>query len=87
MPIHVNYPSERDFATLCKALLVDAIIKEHAMKRIPIGIEELHKIYGKRVIILIDEYDSSINSSYIHGYHHDMINFLRGFLCGLNGLF
>jgi hypothetical protein len=40
----------------------------------------LYKAYGKRVIILIDEYDTPILSGYMEGDYKQIIDFMRGFL-------
>ncbi|ANQ52857.2 AAA family ATPase [Flammeovirga sp. MY04] len=42
----------------------------------------LFKLYDKKVVILIDEYDSCIIKSWESGYYNDMISFMRGFLSG-----
>ena len=42
--------------------------------------ECLYTYYKKRVIVLIDEYDASIDSSVRNGYYKEMIDFMRGFL-------
>ena len=39
--------------------------------------EFLHKVHNKRVIILIDEYDTPLTSAYEHGYINDLSNFMR----------
>ena len=41
--------------------------------------EILYKYYNKKVIVLIDEYDSPIISAYEHGYYNEVINFFKGF--------
>ena len=33
--------------------------------------------YGKKVIIIIDEYDVPLQIAYLNGYYDDMVNFLR----------
>ncbi|MCL2046559.1 MAG: ATP-binding protein [Oscillospiraceae bacterium] len=40
----------------------------------------LYKHHQKRVIILLDEYDTPIDSSERYGYYDEMIGFMRGFL-------
>jgi hypothetical protein len=40
----------------------------------------LHKSYGVKPIILIDEYDTPIQSAYIQKYYEKMIRFMRDFL-------
>lgn len=42
--------------------------------------EFLYKHYNKKVILLIDEYDTPIHSSYSNGYYDDVVEFMRGFL-------
>lgn len=42
----------------------------------------LHAHYGKRVILLIDEYDVPLDKANTRGYYDEMVNFLRGFLGG-----
>ena len=39
----------------------------------------LYKYYGKKVVILIDEYDQSIIDSYIKGYYEEAIDFFKSF--------
>ena len=43
--------------------------------------EYLTRYHGKKAVILIDEYDTPIHSSYLYGFYNDMINFMRNFLC------
>ena len=37
----------------------------------------LSKHYGKKAIILLDEYDTPMQEAYIHGYWEEMISFMR----------
>ncbi len=39
----------------------------------------LSRYYGKRVIILLDEYDTPLQEAYVHGYWDEMVNFISGF--------
>ena len=39
----------------------------------------LYEYYGKKVIILIDEYDQPIVDAYIKGYYEEAINFFKSF--------
>lgn len=39
--------------------------------------ECLHSYYGKKVIILIDEYDVPLESAYLNGYYDEMVDFIR----------
>ncbi|MGL6131270.1 MAG: AAA family ATPase, partial [Fusobacteriaceae bacterium] len=48
--------------------------------------EHLYKKYGKKVIILIDEYDTPLVTAYSEGYYKEAIFFFRNFLsAGLKG--
>ena len=40
----------------------------------------LYDYHKRKVIILIDEYDSAINHSYMTDIHNDVIDFIRGFM-------
>lgn len=42
--------------------------------------EFLFKHYGKRVIILLDEYDTPMQEAYVHGYWDEMSDFISDFL-------
>jgi len=39
--------------------------------------EFLYRYYGKRVIILLDEYDTPMQEAYIHGYWEELVSFTR----------
>lgn len=34
--------------------------------------------YGKKVIILLDEYDTPLQEAWVYGYWHEMVEFMRG---------
>ena len=40
----------------------------------------LYKQYGKKVVILIDEYDVPLDKAFQYGYYREMIHFIRGLL-------
>ncbi len=40
--------------------------------------EFLYRYYGKRVIILLDEYDTPMQEAYLNGYWEEMVAFTRG---------
>ncbi|AJA48706.1 hypothetical protein CPAST_c26390 [Clostridium pasteurianum DSM 525 = ATCC 6013] len=42
--------------------------------------EYLYKYYGKKVILLIDEYDTPIEAAYINKYYDNVIGFMRNIL-------
>ena len=37
----------------------------------------LYRYYGRKVIILLDEYDTPMQEAYIHGYWEELVNFAR----------
>ena len=37
----------------------------------------LHRHYGKKVIILLDEYDTPLQEAYVHGYWKELAGFMR----------
>ena len=39
----------------------------------------LQRYYGKKVIVLLDEYDTPMQEAYVHGYWDEMVEFLRAF--------
>ncbi len=40
--------------------------------------EFLYRYYGKKVIILLDEYDTPLQEAWMHGYWKEMAEFIRG---------
>ena len=38
----------------------------------------LYKHYGKKTVILIDEYDVPLDKAFQHGYYKEMVHFIRG---------
>jgi hypothetical protein len=38
----------------------------------------LYKHYGKKVVVLIDEYDVPLDKANSHGYYEEMVSFIRG---------
>ncbi|WP_428263649.1 AAA family ATPase [Haliangium sp.] len=46
----------------------------------------MHRHYGEKVVILIDEYDGPIHAAYLNGYAQELLDFLRAFFTdGLKG--
>ncbi len=39
----------------------------------------LYQYYGKKVIILLDEYDTPMQEAYVYGYWEELTEFIRGF--------
>ncbi len=44
--------------------------------------EQLKRCHNKRVVILLDEYDTPIHSGYLSGCYNEIISFMRNFLSG-----
>ncbi|MEE4359824.1 MAG: AAA family ATPase [Desulfococcaceae bacterium] len=42
----------------------------------------LFRFYGKRAVILIDEYDTPVHAAFENGYYDEVVSFLRNFLGG-----
>ncbi|KYF52362.1 hypothetical protein BE04_50150 [Sorangium cellulosum] len=42
----------------------------------------LHRTYGEKVVILIDEYDEPIHAGFVGGYAREVLDFFRAFLTG-----
>lgn len=40
--------------------------------------EFLYRYYGKKVIILLDEYDTPLQEAWVYGYWNEMVEFIRG---------
>ncbi len=38
----------------------------------------LHRCYGRKVIILLDEYDTPMQEAYVHGYWKELVEFIKG---------
>lgn len=41
--------------------------------------EFLNRYYGKKVIILLDEYDTPMQEAYVNGYWNEIVSFTRSF--------
>ena len=54
---------------------VAAISLRFALKKLS---ELLHKHYGQKTIILIDEYDVPLDKAFQHGYYREMVALIRG---------
>ncbi|MBM7560329.1 AAA family ATPase [Marinitoga litoralis] len=50
---------------------------EHSLKNLS---EYLYRYYNQKVILLIDEYDTPIQQSYLNGYYNEFINFMGNIL-------
>lgn len=61
-----------------RALYEDPISQGKQRRSLKLLSEMLAKHYGKKVIILIDEYDVPLNKAYENGYYDDMVGHIRG---------
>ena len=41
------------------------------------SINTWYQYYGKKVIILLDEYDTPMQEAYVHGYWEELVSFIR----------
>ena len=54
------------------------IPEEYAITAIRRMAEYLYRFYGKRVVILLDEYDTPMQEAYLNGYWEELATFIRG---------
>lgn len=47
-------------------------------RTVSIGIQDFEK-HGKKVIILLDEYDTPMQEAYVNGCWREMVGFIRSF--------
>lgn len=66
-------PEEKeDFRSISKDMPeITATMSLHWLSRF------LYKFYGKKVIILLDEYDTPMQEAYVNGYWEEMVSFTR----------
>lgn len=76
-PLLKNY--EQDYYNKIVNLEADKDILVRSLAKL---CELLHKIYQKQVVVIIDEYDTPIQSGYMHGYYDEIIEFMRNWLSG-----
>lgn len=65
---------KEDFISICKKDF-NKIVLENSLKFLA---KALNKYYDKKVVILIDEYDTPLVSAYKYGYYNDAKNFFSG---------
>lgn len=56
---------------------IDDVTAQDSLKDLSYFLSEYYK---KKVIILLDEYDTPMQEAYIHGYWDEFVNFMRGLL-------
>ena len=57
----------------------DAIAYQRSLSRLT---RILHKAYGEKPILLLDEYDIPIQQGYVAGFYQEVISFMRNWLSG-----
>ena len=67
--------TEREYYKLVNWEMEDAM----AVKAVRRMCSFLSRYYGKKVIILLDEYDTPLQEAWVHGYWDEMISFIRSF--------
>lgn len=56
----------------------DSLTENDLMSSLQNLTQYLYKHYGKKVIILIDEYDVPLQNAYNNGFYDEMVNFIKG---------
>ncbi len=64
---------EKAYFSYVKTDMSDAVATR-ALKRLALCVS---RYYGKKVIILLDEYDTPLQEAYVHGYWQSMASFVR----------
>ncbi|MGE5341693.1 MAG: AAA family ATPase [Candidatus Omnitrophota bacterium] len=72
-------PFEREDFQKIIDLKADRGAYENSLEKL---LKYLNRYYGKRAVILIDEYDTPIHAGFNHEYYEEIINFMRNFLSG-----
>jgi len=85
--LYQQYPELLDAANLnpARRRQVDALLNREASlaemaNSIKLLSELLYKHHGKKVAILLDEYDTPIHAAYTHGFYPQLMEFMRGLL-------
>ncbi len=59
----------------------DRIFREEGIREMPHALRQLsgilEKIYSKKVLIFLDEYDTPLQEAYVHGYWDEMSGYMR----------
>lgn len=64
---------EREYFDAVSAKMDDDI----AVMAVKSMTEFLHRYYGKKVIVLLDEYDTPLQEAYVNGYWKELVEFIR----------
>ena len=68
--------TEADRAFLDRILLTDMDDSDASLSLYQLS-DFLHRYYGKKVIILLDEYDTPMQEAYVNGYWNELVAFTR----------
>lgn len=60
-------------------LTASETVFEHSLRKLSLYLE---RHYGRKTVILIDEYDTPIQQGYMQGYYNEVIPFMRNLLSG-----
>ena len=70
--------SEKELSYL--SLFTSMTASQEEYESLLLGLSEIMMShFGKRIIILLDEYDVPLDKAYINGYYEEMVSFIRGF--------
>lgn len=65
--------------TIYRSILEEKATEIHLSNSLMNLTTHLHRHHRAKVVVLIDEYDTPIQSGYLHGYYDEIIDFFRGF--------
>ena len=68
---HFNHLEKNSFMKIAKMQEADIALSLYRLS------EFLYRYYGKKVIILLDEYDTPMQEAYINGYWNELVPFIR----------
>lgn len=68
----LNEPEKEFFRKV--SMDMDSVTASIALHKLS---EFLFRYYGKKVLILLDEYDTPLQEAYTHGYWHEMVDFIK----------
>lgn len=70
-----NWLNDREKEEFCKVSAdMEDYLLSSSLKKLS---NYLSRYYGKKVIILLDEYDTPVQESFVYGYWEDMVSFIR----------
>jgi len=70
---------EIEYFKIITEMTGDAIAYQRSLSRLT---RILHKAYGEKPILLLDEYDIPIQQGYVAGFYQEVISFMRNWLSG-----